>query len=153
MCKFARKSSLAVFFFVSCLLSHFAFAQGASYKSVRIYQGHCNQSLAYNKDTTRNCPRVFAVIHKDDNNAYLNITHNDQAFISLSVSVKKGSSSTEYLVNTLVLGSGQPQPASGSCSLSSVNGDNKFQCNVTDQNANSWLFEYDHVSLLNETLK
>jgi hypothetical protein len=152
MCKFARKYSPFTFLFCF-LISHFAFAEDAGYKSVRIYQGSCSQALAYSKDATANCPPVFAIIHRDDKIAYINITQQDQTFISLSVNAKKDSRSTEYMLDTMIIGSSQPLPANGYCSLSSDIGDQKFQCNFTDQNANSWLFEYDHVSLLNETHK
>lgn len=152
MCKFARK--YLPFTLLFCfLISNFVFADDPGYKSVRIYQGNCSQALAYSKDATANCPPVFAIIHRDDKMAYINITHQDQTFISLSVNVRKGNRLTDYLLDTIVVGSSQPLQANGTCSLSLETGDQKFQCNFTDQNANSWLFEYDHVSLLNETHK
>lgn len=134
-------------------LSYSAFADTTSYQSVRIYQGYCARSLVYSTDVTSSCQPIFAIIRKDEKTAYININLQDQTLVSISAQIKKDGHVTQYVPDTLTLGADQSLQIYGDCSLSQGTGNTKLQCNLIDQNMKMWLFEYDHVSLLNETIK
>lgn len=145
---------IGIFVSLVLLFSIFSvFADTDPYQSLRIYKGQCTRLLAYSSDVTSSCQPIFVIIRKDDKTAYININLQDQTLISISSQIKKDGHVVQFMPDALTVGTNQSLQVYGDCSLSQRAGGAKFQCNLIDQNMKMWLFEYDHVSLINETLK